>query len=159
MRKKIFLGIFITAAVALLICIHILINHKPEAQYQAQTNLSAPIEIPAEEITDLKEAQSGKPSVIMFYVDWCGFCRRFMPIYGKIAKKYNNEFNFTVVNCDKAENQEIINKYNIAAFPTIFIKDNDLDFEYQISTAATISQELFENELEKHKKLRSKLKI
>lgn len=29
-----------------------------------------------------------QPAIVLFYVDWCSHCRRFHPVYSKIAKEY-----------------------------------------------------------------------
>ncbi len=157
MKKRFFIGIFLAAAFGLLVFIHILFNHKNMNEYAVNTNLAAPIEIPDSHIHQYQQAESGKPEIVMFYVDWCTFCRRFMPIFGEAASKYNKDFDFAVVNCEHPENAEIVKKFDISGYPTVIIIDNDLDFQYQISMTATQSLEALEKELNNHKKLRSKL--
>ena len=158
MKKRIFIGIFLAAAFGLLIFIHILYNHKNQTnECTSKANLAAPIEIPDSHIHQHQQAVSGKPEIVMFYVDWCTFCRRFMPIFGEAASKYNKDFDFTVVNCEHPENAEIVKEFDISGYPTVMIIDNDLDFQYQVTMAATQSLEALEKELNNHKKLRSKL--
>ncbi len=156
MKKKFFIGLFIVAVIGLGIFFHLIFNHNKS--YEPQTNLQAPIEIPNESIVrgfDLNQIE--KPVVAMFYVDWCGYCRRFMPIFGEVSRKLNKNFTFSVVNCDYPENKELVEKYRINHFPTLYISDKDLDFEYEINSVATQDEESFKGELEKHLKLRKKL--
>lgn len=156
MKKKFFISLFIVAVIGFGIFIHLFFNHKQS--YEPQTNIQAPIEIPEETVVKgFDISKSKKPVVVMFYVDWCGYCRRFMPIYGEISKELNKKFTFSVVNCDYPENKELVEKYHINHFPTLYINDKDLDFEYEINSIATQDNESFKSELEKHLKLRSKL--
>ncbi len=160
MKKKFFIGLFIITFIAFCIFLGFLFWHKSKIkvpEYTAQQNLAAPIEIPDAGIVKYQEAQFNKPVVVMFYVDWCSFCRRFMPIFGEVAKKYSDKFEFAVLNCDYPENIDIVKKFEIAGFPSIFIIDKDLDFQYQPSISSTKSTEAFGKELDKHLKLRKKL--
>ncbi len=158
MKKKFFIGLFILAIAGLGVYAHLALNHKT-SECTKQSNLQAPIEIPATGIKQVSgDLQIKKPAAIMFYVDWCTYCKRFMPIFGEAAAKYNKKFDFLVVNCEHPENEQLVKEHNIAGFPSIFINDKDLDFEYQVSYASTVDVQSFGKELEKHLKLRSKLK-
>ena len=159
MKKKFFICLFIIAAAGLGVFAHLTLNHKT-TECTKHSNLSDPIEIPATGIKQINgDLKIEKPAAIMFYVDWCTYCRRFMPIFGEAAAKHNKDFDFLVVNCEHPENEQLVKTYNIGGFPSIFIKDKDLDFEYQVSNSATVDLQNFEKEIDKHLKLRSKLKI
>ena len=97
--------------------------------------------------------------IAMFYVDWCGYCRRFMPIFGEVSKKMNKDFTFSVVNCDYPENLKLLEEYNINHFPTVYIIDNDLDFKYEMNMSGFNDAESCISELKRHLKLRAKLNI
>ncbi len=157
MKKKFFIGIFIFAVIGLAVFLHLVYNHHKNVS-EFQSNLQAPIEIPDTGIVEISQVKGDKPVIAMFYVNWCTYCRRFMPIFGEAAKNHGENFTFAVVNCENPENQQIIEKYNIMGFPSLFITDKDLDFEYQLPMSATVSLESFENEINKHLKLRKKLK-
>ncbi len=163
MKKQFFVGLFIITFIAF--CIFTLIVYKNKTQeiknqsLQSGQNLNAPIEIPDGDIVQYQQAHFKKPAAIMFYVDWCTYCRRFMPIFAEGAKKYSDKFEFVVVNCEHPENEQLVKEYNIGSFPSIFIKDKDLDFEYQVNNYATLNIQNFEKELKKHLKLRSKLQV
>jgi len=70
-----------------------------------------------------KAIKSDKPSLVMFYVDWCGYCKRFAPLMPQLKKKYKNKFNMVMVNCEDTNNAEIVQKYAINGYPSIFIVD------------------------------------
>ena len=72
-----------------------------------------------------KAQESGKPAVVLFYVDWCGYCQRFAPIFSEIIKKKAFKSNLSVafVNCEDSANQELMKEYNVQAFPTLYMVD------------------------------------
>ena len=72
-----------------------------------------------------KAQKTGKPILVFFYTDWCGFCQRFAPTYDKIAKSRDIKKNVAVayVNCEEEANRKIAEEYNIQAFPTVYVVD------------------------------------
>lgn len=156
MKKKIFIGLFIFAVIGLFCFVYILLKQST-VSYVPQQNLKAPIEIPDAGIVAIQEVQNtDKPVVALFYVDWCSYCRRFMPVFGEFAKRYSDKYIFAAVNCDLPENQFFIKAYSIMGFPSIFIIDNKLDFQYALNTIVTVDNDIFSNELDKYLKLRNK---
>lgn len=129
-----------------------------EQDYQPQENITAPIELPTQNVIDYQEIiDTSKPIVALFYVDWCGYCRRFMPIFGDYAKKYNKDFTFAIINCDLPENRAVALENNIRSFPTLKIIDKQIDYAVPVDIGATQSEKIFEQEVKKHLKLRQKL--
>jgi len=70
-----------------------------------------------------KAKATGKPIVVFFYTDWCHFCQSFAPAYNKISKDKNIKKNVAVayVNCEKPENQSLMQEYNVKGFPTVYV--------------------------------------
>ena len=68
-----------------------------------------------------------KPMIVLFYADWCGFCVRFMPIYEELYKNHKNQFNFTKVNVEDSKYADAVKKYEISAFPTVFMVNTKND--------------------------------
>jgi thiol-disulfide isomerase/thioredoxin len=158
MIKKLLTVVFILAIIGALIYIFTG-NEKIKTSYTPQQNLNAPIEIPAEGIIALDEANSlDRPQVIMFYVDWCGYCRRFMPKFGDYAKKYSDKYSFVVVNADKPENKEFVGKYHIVGFPSLFIVDNEINHKFSMHPAVTVDENIFIEELDSYLAVRDKIK-
>ncbi|MBP3581794.1 MAG: thioredoxin [Clostridia bacterium] len=62
---------------------------------------------------------SGKVCVCDFSASWCGPCRMMAPILEDVSDKYKKEYFFYQIDIDSAE--ELANKYNITAVPTIVI--------------------------------------
>ena len=65
--------------------------------------------------------KANKPAMVFFYVDWCGYCKRFAPLMPDLKKKYNGKINMVMVNCEDAKNGDILKNYQINGYPTIYL--------------------------------------
>jgi|GEM_PF-845594 len=156
--------IFKTAAVlAVLLCLGLILKARIEENYAVRLDnelkRNAPIKIPDPSITAMQDIKDKKkPVIALFYVDWCTYCRRFMPIFGEAAKEYSNKFNFAVVHCEKPENKELVNDVGVQGFPTLYIFDRKIDYKFPVPESATQDKESFEKELNKYLELRKHFK-
>ena len=158
MKKKFFIGLFIFTTIGLFIFAHIVLKDNTPKSEIGQQNIQAPIEIPETGILQLSDAvKTNKPVLVMFYVDWCAYCRRFMPIFSALSVLHKDKYTFAVVNCDKPENKEVVKKYHIGSFPTLYIIDEKLDFEMMVHPMATVDKKVMDRELLKYLNLRSKV--
>ena len=65
-----------------------------------------------------------KPLVIkLFWVEWCGHCRKFKPVWEKLKRENTEDVNYEDVNCE--EEKEIAHDEGIQGFPTIRLYDAD----------------------------------
>ena len=157
MKKKFFIGLFLIAVVGLFIFAHIVLK-QDEQKYQPQQNLSAPIEIPDKGIFTYEEAEKiDKPMVVMFYVDWCTYCRRFMPTFGDFAAIYKDKYSFVTINCDKLMYEKMVKDFNIIGFPTVFIVDKKIDLRFSLQMASMANKSVMMKELDGYLKSRSKM--
>lgn len=53
-----------------------------------------------------------------FYTDWCGPCKRFEPIFDEVKRKYP-DITFKRLNAEDPSNAQLVEKYDIKAYPTI----------------------------------------
>lgn len=74
-----------------------------------------------------KAIKDKKPMIVLFYADWCGFCVRFMPIYEELFKNHKDQFNFVKVNVEDSKYRDAVEKYEISAFPTVFMVNTKTD--------------------------------
>ena len=112
---------------------------------------STPIEIPDPAIVPIQQVtDNSKPIIAFFYVDWCGYCQRFMPIYGKVAKKYKNKYNFAIIHCEKPENKAMVEEFGVHGFPTLYIVDRKVNFKYGLPQGVTQSEEALKKELDNY---------
>ena len=79
-----------------------------------------------------KAVKAKKPMIVLFYADWCGFCVRFMPIYEELYKNHKDQFNFVKVNVEDKKYEDAVKKYEIAAFPTVFMVNTKTDKREQL---------------------------
>ena len=63
-----------------------------------------------------------KPALIDFYAEWCGPCRRQMPIVDNFKSKMGDEVN--VIKVDIDQEQELAKRYRIQSVPTIIFFKN-----------------------------------
>ncbi|MEI7475203.1 MAG: thioredoxin domain-containing protein [bacterium] len=62
-----------------------------------------------------------KPVVVTFYADWCGYCRRFIPIHEDLASEFASKYTFVNVNVDAPENQQVVKSFNVRSYPSLFL--------------------------------------
>ena len=68
---------------------------------------------------ELASATNGKNSLILFYADWCYYCKSFIPIFENSIKNLNdNTVLFGGVKLNEDENP-LWDKYGINAVPTL----------------------------------------
>lgn len=160
MKKKFFIGLFVFAAIGLFVFANIVLN-KNVPKYEPQQNIKAPIEIPStiivQDFSTLSTTK--KPSVIMFYVDWCTYCRKFMPVFGEISSQYKDKYNFIAINCDKPENLKYVEEYHIMAFPSLYMYDKEVNHKFSFNMAVTVSDKFFKEELDNYLKVRQKFNL
>lgn len=99
--------------------------------------------------TDNETTNEKIAHLMLFYADWCPHCKTSKPEWNSLKEEYDgkNINGYIVVfeeyNCsDKtAENEELMDKYNVEGFPTVkLIKDNQvIEYEAKV-TKKTLEQ-------------------
>jgi len=70
------------------------------------------------------QPERGKITIVDFYADWCGPCRKIGPVLEKIAEG-NSDIVLQKVNIDK--HHDLAQEYNVTAIPHIIIYDKGAD--------------------------------
>ena len=82
------------------------------------------------QITNLNFSElvnSGKPTVVDFWAEWCGPCRVVSPIIDELAEEYEGRVNIGKVDVDGDGNEEVVGMFGIRNIPTVlFFKDGKL---------------------------------
>ena len=149
MKKKILitLGILVTLIVASVAGV-------------AVTNMNAP-KHPSEYkigISYDEALKSDKPMLAVFYVDWCGYCLRFMPKFRILNTLYKDKYNFVMINVEGDQNtRALAEDVGIAGFPTVYILDPKYDNRVLLSNSYYHNLKKFRVELDRYLRIRALL--
>lgn len=149
MKKKILitLGILVTLIVASVAGV-------------AVTNMNAP-KHPSEYkigISYDEAVKSDKPMLAVFYVDWCGYCLRFMPKFRILNTLYKDKYNFVMINVEGNQNTKALAEdVGIAGFPTVYILDPKYDNRVLLSNSYYHNLKKFRVELDRYLRIRALL--
>ena len=107
---------------------------------------------------DYDKAMSGdKPVLALFYVDWCGYCLKFMPKFKTLESAYKNKFNLVMINAEDPARQDIVEEVRLSAFPTVYIMDPKYDNRISINNALYGELKAFRVELDRYLRIRATL--
>ena len=68
--------------------------------------------------------KNGKLTVVDFFADWCGPCRKLGPIMEEVEQELGENIDFKKINTD--ENIEMAKKYQVSGLPTLLVfKDGE----------------------------------
>ncbi len=109
-------------------------------------------------ITYDEAVQSDKPMLAVFYVDWCGYCLRFMPKFKILSNIYSSKYNFVMINVEADKNTKALAEdVGIAGFPTVYILDPKYDNRILMSNSYYQNLKKFRVELDRYLRIRGLL--
>jgi thiol-disulfide isomerase/thioredoxin len=100
--------------------------------------------------------KNDKPAVVLFYTDWCTYCRGFMPMYESISTIYKDKYNFVMVNAEK--DKTLSRDYTINSLPTLYIIDPKIDNRVHLDNGIYGSKYLLQKELDRYLNVRARIK-
>ena len=65
--------------------------------------------------------QNNNTIVLIFFADWCGYCKKAKPTFDKLANDYPNKVQLI----DSDKNKDLLSKYSVKSFPTIMTNTGD----------------------------------
>ncbi len=101
--------------------------------------------------------QSDKPMLALMYVDWCGYCLKFMPKYKTINNIYKDKFNIVMINAEDPANKELVDDVALSGFPTMYIIDPKYDNRILLNNAIYMDLKKLRVELERYLRIRGLL--
>jgi thioredoxin 1 len=66
--------------------------------------------------------KNDKVTIVDFFADWCGPCRKLSPIIEEIEQELSDKVKFTKINTD--ENIQLAQEYQISGIPTLLVFKN-----------------------------------
>lgn len=76
-----------------------------------------------------KETFDTKPKVMLFKAQWCGHCKKIMPVWDKAAEALKDEAEF--IKYDSDADKDKMKEFGIQGFPTIYKEINGERTEFQ----------------------------
>ena len=108
-------------------------------------------------ITYDQALESDKPMLALFYVDWCGYCLRFMPKFKVLSMMYMGRYNFVMLNVEDPANKELVDDVALTGFPTVYIMDPKYDNRILINNAIYQNVPKFRVELDRYLRIKEQL--
>ncbi len=103
--------------------------------------------------------QSDKPMMALFYVDWCGYCLKFMPKYKTISKIYKDKYNVVMLNAEDPANKELVEDVVLSGFPTLYIIDPKYDNRILLNNGIYQDMKKLRVELDRYLRIRGLLDL
>ena len=101
--------------------------------------------------------KSDKPMLALFYVDWCGYCLRFMPKFNTINTLYKSKYNVVMLNAEAPENKKLVEDVALTGFPTMYVIDPKYDNRFLLNNAVYMDLGKLRKELDRYLNIRKKL--
>lgn len=101
--------------------------------------------------------QSDKPMLALMYVDWCGYCLKFMPKYKTVSNIYKDKFNIVMLNAEDPANKELVEDVALSGFPTLYIIDPKYDNRVLLNNAIYMDLKKLRVELDRYLRIRGLL--
>ena len=96
-----------------------------------------------------------KPIVAVFYVDWCTYCKKFMPRFDKVRNINKDKFNFVMINVENPDNEMLVKEYRISGYPSVYIIDPKYDNRVHIDNPYLDSVSGLNREVSRYSNFRS----
>jgi thiol-disulfide isomerase/thioredoxin len=86
--------------------------------------------------------------VLDFYTKWCGWCKKFSPMFHKAEHKYEGKLVFKSIDAEDPSNKALAQSFKLKGYPTIIFLDANGKYLGRIDGAPQSMQE-FETEINK----------
>ena len=101
--------------------------------------------------------KQNKPVILLFYTNWCGACKRALPLIKAQREKFGETFVFTSLNAEDTTYADTIKDYRLRCFPTVYIIDPKYDNRVHLEVSYLFNADAFAKELNRYAKIRKLL--
>lgn len=109
-------------------------------------------------VTFEQASQEDKPIIGVFYVDWCTYCKKFMPKLDTVRNMNKGQYNVVLFNSEDPKNEKMVNEYKISGYPTVYIIDPKYDNRVHIDGAYLDSVSALNREAQRYLNFRKLVK-
>jgi len=103
--------------------------------------------------------KQNKPVVLLFYTNWCGACKRALPLVKEQREIFGKDFVFTSLNAEDTKYADTIKDYRLRCFPTVYIIDPKYDNRVHLEVSYLFNADAFSKELNRYIKIRKLLDV
>ena len=80
-------------------------------------------------IMNIKESfNQNRPTLYLFYVDWCPHSRSAHPIIDSIEQHFGERISIERIHAEQEQHSDFVNSHNIEGYPTIKLKKSNGEF-------------------------------
>lgn len=83
--------------------------------------------VKVQEQMQVQQMQGGnsEKKLILFYTDWCGYSKQFLPIWDQLQKHIiDNRIQIKMIKIDCEKDKKACSEFNIESYPTLKLVDN-----------------------------------
>ncbi|KAH3868542.1 protein disulfide-isomerase A5-like [Dreissena polymorpha] len=111
--------------------VNFMLDPKGDLPWEEEEGAEDVIHINSEQNFQKLLKKNKKPTLVMFYAPWCGYCKRLKPDFAAAASELRNEVNMVGVDVDKPDLYTLRAAFNITGFPTIYyFEEGQLKYKY-----------------------------
>jgi len=152
-RKKIIIILSVILAILVTLSIVFAILNKDNYKNQRDAKLYMENNI-IKSFYEARSLDNDKPTLVLFYGNYCINCHKFMPFFNKLSKDYEKKYNFLALDIQDPANYPLVSG-NVGAIPAIAIFDTAIGNKIHISLQAIRSYNDLKAELDRYLRIRS----
>ena len=76
----------------------------------------------------IEQENYSNDNIVLYYADWCGHCKQFMPEWENAANQLGSKIRFTKINC--VNDKKRCENESIKGFPTVILYRNGKKMEF-----------------------------
>ena len=101
--------------------------------------------------------KTDKPMLVLFYVDWCGYCLKFMPKYKTISSIYKKDYNVVMLNSENPRYKDLVADVTLSGYPTLYIIDPKYNNRVHLTNSIYMDLKKLRVELDRYLRIRKLL--